>query len=264
MKVFRQKGTRMKFDLHMHTRRYSPDSVTDPFDLLKAALAAGLDGIVITEHDRLWPEKELDELRAAAPGLVVLNGVEVTGTGGDVLCYGVTDASALPRGIGWPELCREVHRQGGVAVAAHPNRWGQPFEEIVREQRPELDGIEVMSNNMDADLRGRAAELLAKFPHFAQLGNSDSHDPATVGGCYTDFDCEIRTTADLVAAIRGKRGVAVANGRRQPAKASRASDGTGFDASPASSLTRLALQNNQTDESAVTPGLPSPRGHARR
>jgi predicted metal-dependent phosphoesterase TrpH len=140
---------------------------------------------------------------------VILAGIEVTGRGGDVLCYGVTDPFAVPRGTPWPELCRAVHAQGGVAVAAHPNRWEQPFEKIVREQRPELDGIEVMSKNMDADLRKRAAELLVKFPHFAQLGNSDSHEQATVGCCYTDFNATIRTTADLVTAIRGKKGKAV-------------------------------------------------------
>jgi predicted metal-dependent phosphoesterase TrpH len=198
----------MKFDLHIHTRKHSPDAITDPFDLVKAAAAAGLDGIVITEHDYLWTEPELEELRAAAPGLVILPGIEVTGRGGDVLCYGVTDPFALPRGIPWGELCREVHRQGGAAVAAHPHRWGQPFEKLVRDQRAELDGIEVMSNNMDDHLRRQASELLANHPHFAQLGNSDSHDPGTVGCCYTDFDAVIRTTADLVAAIRGRKGVA--------------------------------------------------------
>jgi hypothetical protein len=65
-----------------------------------------------------------------------------------------------------------------------------------------------MSNNMDGGLRYRAAELLAKYPYFAQLGNSDSHAPETVGCCYTDFAAAIRTTADLVAAIRGRKGVA--------------------------------------------------------
>ena len=164
----RQKGNpdEVRF-AHAH-RRHSHDSVTDPFELLKAAAFAGLDGVVITEHDYLWPESELEELRAAAPDLVVLGGVEITARGGDMLVYGATDPFALPRGIAWPELCREVHRQGGVAVAAHPNRWGQPFERILREQKPELDGIEVMSNNMDPDLRRRAADLLVKYPHFAQ------------------------------------------------------------------------------------------------
>jgi predicted metal-dependent phosphoesterase TrpH len=203
----------MKFDLHMHTARHSPDAESDPFELVEAAIKAGLDGIVITEHDFLWPEDELNELREAAPGLVILAGVEVTGRGGDVLCYGVTDALALPRGIAWPELCREVHRQGGACVAAHPNRWDQPFERLLKEQAPELDGIEVMSNNMDAGLRARAAQLLVSHPHLAQLGNSDSHSPHTVGCCYTDFDADIRTSADLVAAIRAKKGVAKVNGR---------------------------------------------------
>jgi predicted metal-dependent phosphoesterase TrpH len=200
----------MKFDLHMHTRRYSHDAASDPFDLVRAAKAAGLDGIVITEHDTLWPEEELESLRAAAPGLVVLAGVEVTGLGGDVLCYGVSDLSRLPRGTPWPELCREVERQGGIAVAAHPNRWGQPFEKIVREQNPALGGIEVMSKNMDAELRAGALGLLVRFPHFAQLGNSDSHEPETVGCCYTEFDAEIHGTEDLVTAIRGRKGKAVA------------------------------------------------------
>ncbi len=201
----------MKFDLHMHTRRHSPDADSDPFDLVRAAVKAGLDGIVITEHDWLWTEPELEELRAAAPNLVILAGVEVTGRGGDVLCYGVTNPFAIPRGTEWGPLTREVHKQGGACVAAHPNRWNQPFEKLLNEQKPELDGIEVMSNNMDAGLRAKAAELLVKYPHFAQLGNSDSHQPWSVGCCYTDFDTDIRTTADLVAAIRGKKGVAKAN-----------------------------------------------------
>lgn len=201
----------MKFDLHMHTRRHSPDSVTDPLDLLRSARRAGLDGVVLTEHDYFWPDEELAELRAFAPDLVILSGMEVTGRGGDVLVYGITDPTALPRGIGWVELVREVHRQGGAAVAAHPNRWGQPFERLVAETGVELDGIEVLSNNMDDDLREKAAGLLARYPHFAQLGNSDSHHPSTVGCCYTDFAADIRTPADLVAAIRGRKGVARVN-----------------------------------------------------
>lgn len=201
----------MKFDLHMHTARHSPDADSDPFELVRAAVAAGLNGIVITEHDYMWPDAELEELRAAAPELVILGGVEVTARGGDMLCYGITNPFALPRGIGWPELCREVHKQGGACVAAHPNRWGQPFEKLVREQNPELDGIEVMSNNMDPGLRARAAELLKKYPHFAQLGNSDSHQPNTVGCCCTVFEVPVRTNAELVAAIRGNKGKAMVN-----------------------------------------------------
>jgi predicted metal-dependent phosphoesterase TrpH len=195
----------MTFDLHMHTRRYSPDSEIDPFALVRRAKEIGLDGIAITEHDRLWPESELDELRAAAPGLVILGGVEVSGRGGDVLCYGVTDLTRLARGTPWGELCREVTRQGGVAVAAHPYRWSQDFDALIRSESPDLGGLEMMSNNMDPDLRRRTADFLERNPGYAALGNSDAHDVDVVGCCFTEFDAEIRSSADLVAAIRARK-----------------------------------------------------------
>lgn len=197
----------MKFDLHMHTTRHSPDSDMDPFVLLRRAQEIGLDGVVITEHDWLWTEAELDELRAAAPGLVVLAGIEVSAYEGHFLVYGVTDPFAVPRGIGVAKLCVEVHRQGGVVVAAHPFRWGQPFDDILRRERPELDGLELMSKNMDADCRRRAAEVQRQHG-WAGLGNSDSHEEETLGCCYTEFAGEIGDMTDVVAAIRGRRTVA--------------------------------------------------------
>src|SRR5262249_40692563 len=118
---------RMKLDMHLHTTRHSPDSQMEPAALLRRAREIGLDGFVITEHDWLWTEPELDELRAEAPDLLILSGIEVSSYEGHVLVYGVTNPFAVPRGIRMAELCREVHRQGGVTVAAHPFRWGQKF-----------------------------------------------------------------------------------------------------------------------------------------
>ena len=194
----------MKFDLHMHTTRHSPDSEMDPFALLRRAREVGLDGVVITEHDWLWTEDELDELRAIDPGLVVLTGIEVSTRQGHFLAYGVKDPFAVPRGIGVAELCREVHRQGGAVVAAHPYRWNQPFDDILRTERPDLDGLELMSNNMDADTRRRAAELNGRL-NLAGLGNSDAHRVETLGCCCTDFSAPIRDLCDLVEAIRGRK-----------------------------------------------------------
>jgi hypothetical protein len=124
-----------------------------------------------------------------------------------MLVYGVSDPFAVPRGNGGAELCREVHPQGGAGVAAHPFRWGQPFREILEQHRPELDGVELMSKNMDAECRRRAAEVFRAHT-WAGLGNSDSHEEETLGYCYTEFDADIRTSADLVRAIRGRRATA--------------------------------------------------------
>lgn len=193
----------MKFDLHLHTSRHSPDSRMHPDALCRRAEAIGLDGFVITEHDWLWTETELDELRRAYPGLVILAGVEVSTREGHFLAYGLRDPFATPRGIGCADLCREVHRQGGVVVAAHPFRWGQKFDEILERHRPRIDGMELMTNNMDADVRRMAARTHARIG-VAGLGSSDAHDDHVLGFCYTQFDRPIRGIGDLVEAIRAK------------------------------------------------------------
>lgn len=197
----------MRFDLHMHSARHSPDSVMDPFELVHQAQEIGLDGVVITEHDWLWTEAELQELRAAAPGLVVLAGVEVSTREGHFLAYGVTNPFAMPHGIGVAQLCDEVHRQGGAVVAAHPYRWGQPFDDILRKYRPNLDGLEAMTSNMDDDCRRRAAGVLRQR-RLTGLGSSDAHSVDILGYCYTDFDARIQTMSDLVAAIREHKATA--------------------------------------------------------
>jgi predicted metal-dependent phosphoesterase TrpH len=194
----------MKFDLHMHTSRHSPDSVMDPFAMLRQAREIGLQGVVITEHDWLWTEAEMAELRAEAKGLVVLAGIEVTTRRGHFLAYGVHDPFSLPRGIGVAELCREVHRQGGAVVAAHPFRWGQPFLQILRDEQPELDGLEMMTSNMDAECRRQAIEVQRRWP-LARIGSSDAHCEETLGYCYTEFSATIRDGRDLVEAIRSRR-----------------------------------------------------------
>jgi predicted metal-dependent phosphoesterase TrpH len=197
----------MRFDMHLHTTRHSPDSFMPPQIMVHRAREIGLDGVVITEHDWLWTEDELNELRAGAPDLVILAGIEVSAREGHFLVYGVQDPRRVPRGIGVAELCREVHRQGGAVVAAHPFRWGQPFLEILDEEKPELDGLELMTSNMDDDCR-RQARAIFDRAKLAGLGNSDAHHADTLGCCCTDFDRPIQALSDLVAAIRAGGGTA--------------------------------------------------------
>jgi hypothetical protein len=194
----------MNLDLHLHTSRHSTDSLMPALLMLQRAREIGLDGVVITEHDWLWTEEELDELRADAPELVVLSGIEVSTREGHFLAYGVRNPFAVPYGIGVADLCREVHRQGGAVVAAHPYRWGQPFDDILQRQRPDLDGLELMSNNMDAECRRRATQLHGRLG-LAALGNSDAHRVETLGCCYTEFAATIRDMGDLVEAIRSRQ-----------------------------------------------------------
>ncbi len=189
-----------RFDLHIHTTRYSPDSEINPFLLMRRAKSLNLTGIVITEHDHLWPEAELAELRAATPEVQVYGGAEVSAMEGHFLVYGIQSLDRLPKGIALAELCKEVHKQGGVVIAAHPYRWGQDFDALLKES-PALDGVEVMSKNIEAAHESKITELW-RNRRWAGLGNSDAHQIDQLGCCYTEFNVPIRSFGDLIKALQ--------------------------------------------------------------
>ena len=53
----------MLIDMHLHTLDHSPDSLTSARQIAEMAIAAGLDGIVLTDHDYIWHEDELTMFR---------------------------------------------------------------------------------------------------------------------------------------------------------------------------------------------------------
>jgi predicted metal-dependent phosphoesterase TrpH len=194
-----------KFDHHLHTSRHSPDSVIDPLVLLERARAAGLDGVVITEHDYQWGPDELADLSARADGLKVFSGAEVSAREGHFLVYGLPDLSEAPCGVSLGDLLKAVRRHGAAIVAAHPFRWDQDFSAIVAEHGPSFDALELVSNNVTPETRGRTERLLREYPMGAS-GSSDGHEPEIVGCYYSEFPGPIATMADFVAALRGRTG----------------------------------------------------------
>jgi predicted metal-dependent phosphoesterase TrpH len=194
-----------KIDHHVHTSRHSPDSVIDPPVLVERARLAGLDAVVITEHDYLWERDELAALNARAGGLVVLAGVEVSALEGHFLVYGLPDASEARPGIALADLLEVVRRREAAIVAAHPFRWGQDFREIVARHGPVFDALELVSNNVTPDTRARTEALLRTTPMGA-TGSSDGHEPDAVGCYFTEFPGEVKTMCDFVRALRRQDG----------------------------------------------------------
>lgn len=196
-----------KFDHHVHTSRHSPDSVIDPTTLIAQAKAAGLDGVVITEHDYQWEAGELADLRRRAGDLVVLSGAEVSSRDGHFLVYGLPDLSEAYPGISAKELVAVVRRHGGAIVAAHPYRWDQDFGQIARGcgGASAFDGLELVSNNVTPETRAKVEALLAESPT-GVTGSSDGHEPRVVGCYYTEFPGAIASMAEFVAALRTRSG----------------------------------------------------------
>lgn len=195
----------MRIDHHLHTTRYSPDSVIDPRALIDRARAIGLDGVVITEHDAQWRPDELADIERLAAPLRFFSGVEVSAREGHFLVYGLPDLDEIGPGIELKDLLAVVAGRGAAIVAAHPFRWDQPFDEIVAKHGPVFDGLELVSNNITRDTRAKTRALLKKHAMGA-TGSSDGHALNDVGCYYTEFDEPIDTLADFVAAIRGRRG----------------------------------------------------------
>ena len=197
-----------KIDHHLHTSRHSPDSVIDPKELVERAIAAGLDAVVITEHDYQWKADELAELNAMSNGLVVLSGVEVSAREGHFLVYGLPslEGAGVRPGIALRELLRVVRDCDAAIVAAHPFRWEQDFRSLIAAHGPAFDALELVSNNHTPDTRARTAAVLKGSPSMGATGSSDGHEPEAVGCYYTEFPGDVRTMQDFVAALRSKAG----------------------------------------------------------
>jgi predicted metal-dependent phosphoesterase TrpH len=194
-----------KFDHHLHTSRHSPDSVIHPFVLIERARGAGLDGVVITEHDYQWAPGELAELAARAEPLKVFSGVEVSAREGHFLVYGLPDLDEAPCGIALGDLLAVVRRHDAAIVAAHPFRWDQDFAAIVATHGAAFDALELVSNNVTPETRKKTEELLRVHPMGA-TGSSDGHEPDAIGCYYTEFPGTIETLADFVTALRQRTG----------------------------------------------------------
>src|SRR5262249_16720087 len=136
------------------------------------------------------------------PGLLIFAGVEVSAWEGHFLAYGVRDPLAVPARIRVADLCWEVHRQGGAVVAAHPFRWGQRFDAILRTEQPQLAGLQLMTENVGA-WRRRRGGAGRRERGLAGLGCSAAHHESALGGCYSGFAAPVRDGRGLVEAIRG-------------------------------------------------------------
>ena len=201
----------MKLDLHIHTTAYSPCSTMSPDQMMNAAKAAGLDGICVTEHDRIWTPDEAKAL-SDKHGLAVFRGVEITTTGGDVLVFGLEEE---PQEMWTPAVLMEkVDLAGGAAFAAHPFRGFLVFGFSALEMNLEdamdnplfkhVHGLEIcnsMVTNEENDLARKVADEMGLL----KVGGSDAHKPKAVGTCVNLFEDIIKDEHDLVEALlRGR------------------------------------------------------------
>lgn len=204
----------MLIDLHSHTWPKSHDSVLNPDDLVVRAKNAGLDAICFTEHDTVWDQREIEEMRAKHDFLV-LAGVEISTDDGHILAFGIDRyVFGMHRA---PELAGYVEQGGGVMVAAHPYRRQMPWftssedkyeaalEKAGRNPAYEYcDALEAL-NGRGSDKENEFSRRLCERLEMPGTAGTDSHAIGDIGKCATYFEREIEDERQLIEEIKAGR-----------------------------------------------------------
>ena len=185
---------RGKADLHIHTA--SGDGMASPRQILDYTEAeTDLDVVAITDHDDLRGALEAREAWARGSyRFDVVVGMEVTAIEGHIIALWVEEPLPSLRPV--DEVLEAVHRQGGIAVAAHPLSWltrslGQKtLDRLAASGRDGvyLDAMET-ANQAPGSRVGlrKAAALNRDRYHLAEVGGSDAHFLKAIGSAYTEF-----------------------------------------------------------------------------
>jgi predicted metal-dependent phosphoesterase TrpH len=189
-------------DFHTHGSLWSDGALT-PFGLVLAAERQGLDAIAITGHDQVADAKAGRWFSALIGGPTVIVGEEMLGADHHVIAVGIDHVIHLPTVA---QQIAEVHRQGGVAIAAHPVAHFWPG--FASGDKTQLDGSEICHPLVYGNATGQAE--LAEFRKgvsLAAIGSSDFHGFGRMGQCRTYVFAANNSASAIVDAVRAHRTV---------------------------------------------------------
>jgi predicted metal-dependent phosphoesterase TrpH len=190
-------------DFHVHSFPFSWSTLS-AFDTVLDARHQGLDAIAITPHNHVWVARLGRWFANAIGGPIVVVGEEVTAPGYHMLAVGIDEL--VSNRLSAEDAIDEIHRQGGVAIAAHPYRdfWPGLDAEAMRK----LDGSEVV--RPEAYLGEEPIAELVEFNQRAgatAIGATDFHGTLPVGYSRTYVFARERSASAIVDAVRNGRTV---------------------------------------------------------
>ena len=205
-------------DMHVHTVRGAADSSLTPGQLITEARRIGLTGVNISEHDRVWEVRLIEEFREQS-GLFVSRGMEVSTDMGHMIAIGLDQY--LPGIRRAAELRRVLDEAGGFMIVAHPfrhffdpihfRRDGRPPFEMTPEEAAErmpvfklVDEIEV-ANGGSTPRENQFALKVAIALRKQGVGASDCHSTNGVGYYVTVFEEELRDQEHMLQQLHARR-----------------------------------------------------------
>jgi predicted metal-dependent phosphoesterase TrpH len=183
----------LKIDMHVHSY-YSADSLITPEELIFYAKKCGLDGVAVTDHDRLDGALKI----AAETDFLIIPGIEVRSSDGHVVGLNVTKPVS-PK-LSATETINRIHDAGGIAVACHPT--GLFKGGLGKRTNTSLDAVEVINSSAipfshTVKQNIKIASRLGK----PRLAGSDAHIGPEIGCAYTLVNAEPDVN-DVIKAIR--------------------------------------------------------------
>ena len=166
----------MKVDFHVHSEA-SPDSLMRIPALIRATRKAGLDRVVITDHNSISGALEAQQL---APELIIV-GEEVRTTAGELLAAFVTQP--VPAGLNPMEALKRLRDQAAFISISHPfdpYRSGWNLEQL-EQLAPLVDAIEIVNARALAMNYNTRAIEFARAHGLAGTVGSDAHQPGEIG-----------------------------------------------------------------------------------
>lgn len=199
----------LEADFHLHTFPLSASTLT-PWDLMWDGWHDGLDAVAISGHNEAWSGHAAHWMARQFGGPTVMVSEEIHGPKFHMVAVGIHST------IGWrltaAETIREIHRQGGVAIAAHPAASAWPAYDTEAMQL--LDAAEVLQpfayTNEQAATELRT--FYARKPMTA-IASSDWHGLNKPGLCRTLVFVHANTEAEILQAIRERRTVVYDRGQ---------------------------------------------------
>lgn len=185
---------KVKIDLHVHTS-YSYDGLIKPKELAVYAKRACLDGIAITDHDRIDGALKLAK---TVTDLLILPGIEVSSLEGHIV--GLNIQEVVPKNLTAEETIDRIHSLGGLAIACHPKALFKAS--LGWKTNKNFDAIEVVNASAFPFKRSTQQALeIANRLGIPRVAGSDAHYAPEIGSAYTLVDAEL-DCEEVVKAIR--------------------------------------------------------------